>query len=187
MEDMIVNSKMNTNIIIEKFEKNLLKIINISVTLLLIMMFVTVIMEVFFRYVVKKPVFGLEELSRYSMFYMTMIGSASAFKEKKHPALFFIIERFPAKYLQKWNSFLDFINIVILIFIFKEGYMIAVKGIIMKTAALRISYFWVYLALPIGALLMISQIIANRIIEAKSFEAKEKNLYQVDSGERGKH
>jgi len=36
MEDMIVNSKMNTNIIIEKFEKNLLKIINISVTLLLI-------------------------------------------------------------------------------------------------------------------------------------------------------
>ncbi|MHC4572510.1 MAG: hypothetical protein ACYS76_00010 [Planctomycetota bacterium] len=39
-----------------------------------------------------------------------------------------------------------------------------------KTAALRISFFWVYLALPIGSLLMMLEILAKHITGTKKSE-----------------
>jgi TRAP-type C4-dicarboxylate transport system permease small subunit len=101
-----------------------------------------------------------------------MLGSAVAFREERHPALLFIIQKFPIRFVKVWNFIKDTIIIIILIIIFKEGYFMALNGIIMKSPALRISFFWVYLAFPIGALLMISQIIANYIFGEKSFKIK---------------
>ncbi|GAI30079.1 unnamed protein product, partial [marine sediment metagenome] len=120
------------------------------------------------------PVFGAEELARYIMFYMVMLGSAVAFREEIHPALLFVIQKFPIKFLRIWNFIKDIIIIIILIIIFKEGYLMALNEVIMKSPALRISFFWVYLAFPIGALLMIFQIIANYIFGKKTVKIEQK-------------
>jgi TRAP-type C4-dicarboxylate transport system permease small subunit len=149
--------------IMEKFDKNLLKFIEISVLLLQILMFLVVITSTFLRYAFNRPFFWAEEFARYIMVYMVMLGSAVAFRKAKHPSLFFIIQKFPKKFLKLWNFFKDIIIIGILIIIFKEGYLMALDEAIMKSPALRISFFWVYLALPIGAVLMIYQIIAKYI------------------------
>jgi len=153
-----------------RFDKILLKLIEISVSSLLALMFIIVIISIFFRYIINLPIFWTEELARYIMFYMVMLGSAVAFRDEKHPALLFVIQKFPIKFLRVWNFIKDIIIIIILIIIFKEGYLMAVDEMIMKSPALRIPFFWVYLAFPIGALLMISQIIANFIFEKKSFK-----------------
>lgn len=155
-----------------KFDKILLKLIEISVASLLALMFIIVIISVFFRYIFNLPIFGTEEFARYTMFYMVMLGSALAFREETHPALLFIIQKFPIRFVKVWNYIKDIIIIIILIIIFKEGYFMALNEIIMKSPALRISFFWIYLAFPIGALLMISQIIANYIFvnRKKSFK-----------------
>jgi len=153
-----------------KYDKILIKFIKASVSLLLVFMFIIVIIGIFFRYVINIPIFGTEELARYIMFYMVMLGSAVAFREEKHPVLLFVIQKFPIKFLRVWNFIKDIIIIIILIIIFKEGYLMAVDEMIMKSPALRISFFWVYLAFPIGALLMIFQIIANYIFEKKTFK-----------------
>lgn len=155
-----------------RFSKILLKIIEISVSSLLVLMFTIVMISIFFRYVINLPIFWSEELARYTMFYMVMLGSAVAFREERHPALLFIIQKFPNKFLKVWNFIIDIIIIIILIIILKEGYLMAVGEMIMKSPALRISFFWIYLAFPIGALLMISQIIANYIFGKKSFKTK---------------
>jgi TRAP-type C4-dicarboxylate transport system permease small subunit len=155
-----------------KFDKILLKLIEKSVSLLLALMFITTIIGVFFRYIINHPIFWTEEFARYTMFYMVMLGSAVAFREGKHPALLFIIQKFPIRFVKVWNFIKDTIIIIILIIIFKEGYFMALDEIIMKSPALRISFFWIYLAFPIGALLMISQIIANYIFGEKSFKIK---------------
>ena len=155
-----------------RFDKILLKLIEILVSSLLALMFIIVIISVFFRYIINLPIFWTEELARYTMFYMVMLGSAVAFREERHPALLFIIQKFPIRFVKVWNFIKDTIIIIILIIIFKEGYFMALNGIIMKSPALRISFFWVYLAFPIGALLMISQIIANYIFGEKSFKIK---------------
>ena len=153
-----------------KFDKILIKLIKTLVSLLLVFMFIIVIIGIFFRYIINIPIFGTEEFARYIMFYMVMLGSAVAFREEKHPALLFVIQKFPIKFLRVWNFIKDIIIIIILIIIFKEGYLMAVDEMIMKSPALRISFFWVYLAFPIGALLMIFQIIANYIFGKKTFK-----------------
>ena len=153
-----------------KFDKILIKIIKTLVSLLLVFMFIIVIIGIFFRYIINIPIFGTEEFARYIMFYMVMLGSAVAFREEKHPALLFVIQKFPIKFLRVWNFIKDIIIIIILIIIFKEGYLMAVDEMIMISPALRISFFWVYLAFPIGALLMIFQIIANYIFGKKTFK-----------------
>ena len=152
-----------------RFDKILLKLIKISIRLLLILMFIVVMIGIVSRYIFRAPIFGTDELARYLMFYMVMLGSAVAFREEKHPALLFIIQKFPTRFVKVWNVIKDTILIIILIIIFKEGCNIALNGIMMKTPALRISSFWIYLALPVGALLMIFQIIANYIFKKKSF------------------
>jgi len=153
-----------------KFDKILIKSIKALVSLLLVFMFIIVIVGIFFRYIINIPIFGTEEFARYIMFYMVMLGSAVAFREEKHPALLFVIQKFPIKFLRVWNFIKDIIIIIILIIIFKEGYLMAVDEKIMISPALRISFFWVYLAFPIGALLMIFQIIANYIFGKKTFK-----------------
>jgi TRAP-type C4-dicarboxylate transport system permease small subunit len=157
-----------------KFDKILFNFIKALISLLLILMFTIIIIGIFFRYIINIPIFGTEELARYIMFYMVMLGSAVAFREKKHPALLFIIQKFPVKFLKVWNFIKDIIIIIILIIILKEGYLMAVDEMIMKSPALRISFYWVYLAFPIGALLMIFQIIANYIFGKKTSKIEQK-------------
>lgn len=161
-----------------KFYEILIKFIKALISLLLTLMFLVVIIGIFFRYIINLPIFGTEELARYIMFYMVMLGSVVAFREEKHPALLFVIQKFPIKFLKVWNFIKDIIIIFILIIIFKEGYLMAVGEMIMKSPALRISFFWVYLAFPIGALLMIFQIIANYIFGKKSFKINYKKIIQ---------
>ncbi|MGB2782358.1 MAG: TRAP transporter small permease subunit [Atribacterota bacterium] len=159
-----------------KFDKILFKFIKTLISLLLVLMFAIIIIGIFFRYIINIPIFGTEEFARYIMFYMVMLGSAVAFREEKHPALLFVIQKFPIKFLRVWNFIKDIIIIIILIIIFKEGYLMAVDEMIMISPALRISFFWVYLAFPIGALLMIFQIIANYIFGKKSFKIEKKTV-----------
>jgi TRAP-type C4-dicarboxylate transport system permease small subunit len=142
-----------------KFDKFLYNIIQLILLLLLLSMFVLTITGVFNRYVLNKSIMGTEELGRYLMFYMVMLGSALAFRLKKHPSIYIFTQKFPNNYLRVLNIIQDTIIIVILLIIFKEGYSMAVNSMISKTPAMRISFFWVYLSLPIGSSLMAVQII----------------------------
>ncbi|PKP61911.1 hypothetical protein CVT91_01470 [Candidatus Atribacteria bacterium HGW-Atribacteria-1] len=161
-----------------RFDKILLKLIEISVSSLLALMFIIVLIQIFFRYIfINFSIFWFEELAKYLMFYMVMLGSALAFRKEKHPALLFIVQKFPVKFLKVWNFIQDIIIIIILIIIFKEGYLMALNETIMKSPALRISFFWVYLALPIGALLMISQIVTNYIFGEKDLFKLNRKKY----------
>lgn len=141
--------------------------IRISIALSLIAMFVTIILEVLFRYVVAAPAFWTEELARYLMFYMVLLGSAIAIREERHPSLTFIKQNFPEKLQKAWNILLDGVVFIVLLVMLKEGYLMAVDEMIMKTPALRISFFWVYLAFPIGTLLMMIQIVVKYLFGKK--------------------
>jgi TRAP-type C4-dicarboxylate transport system permease small subunit len=151
-----------------KFDEVLYKAIRLSIAFLLTAMFVIIIMEVIFRYVVAAPAFWTEELARYIMFYMVLLGSAIAIREERHPSLTFIIQQFPEKFQKVWNILIDSVVFIVLLVMLKEGYFMAVDEMIMKTPALRVSFFWVYLAFPIGTILMMLQIIVKYIFGKKS-------------------
>jgi TRAP-type C4-dicarboxylate transport system permease small subunit len=156
-------------------DAGLLKSIRAVTGLLLALMFVIITLAVFLRYVLNSPAFWTEEFARYAMFYMVLVGSAAATRQQQHPALTFITDKFPDGFKDKWNLFLDGLVVFVLIVIFWQGTLMAVDEWIGKTPALRISFFWVYLALPIGAFLMMVQIVAKHILGKQFFYKNSKN------------
>jgi TRAP-type C4-dicarboxylate transport system permease small subunit len=135
---------------------------------LLLLMFIVIMLEVIFRYVLTSSPFWTEELARYVMFYMVLLGSAAAVREEQHPSLTFVIRKFGVGFRRKWKLLLDILVLLVLVVVFWEGCVMAVEEWIGKTPALRISFFWVYLALPIGAVLMMIEIIAKNVLSKKA-------------------
>lgn len=147
----------------KKFDSLVNTIIDNLVNILLFLMFLVVMLEVISRYVMREPFFWTDELARYLMFYMVMLGSSVALREERHPALLFIIEKFSKRIKNLWLTIVDIMIGILLVIIFKEGLSMAIDALSMKTPALRVSFFWVYLALPIGSLLMLYQLVAKYI------------------------
>jgi TRAP-type C4-dicarboxylate transport system permease small subunit len=109
------------------------------------------------------------------MFYMVLIGSAAAARKEQHPALTLVIKRFTPRFRNRWSFLIDTLVLLVLIVVFRQGCLMAAEERIGKTAALRISFFWVYLALPIGSLLMMLEILAKHITGTKTNETKSTN------------
>lgn len=157
---------MNTQM--RRIENSLLAFTRASTAVLLAIMFVVIILEVLFRYVFALPVFWTEELARYVMFYMVLIGSAAAAREDMHPALTFVIGGFAVRFRRWWRLFIDVLVFFVLVVVFWQGCVMATEERIGRTAALRISFFWVYLALPIGAFLMMVELAAKNVFGRRS-------------------
>ncbi len=140
----------------------------LAVAALLAIMALLILKEVIFRYVFAAPAFWTEELARYVMFYMVLLGSSIAIREERHPALLFVIQNFSPRFRRIWRIFIDVLIFAVLVAVFREGLVMAVDEIITRTPALRVSFFWIYLALPLGSLLMMIQIIAKHVFGKES-------------------
>ena len=144
---------------LEKFSHALYQTNRYTIAILLLLMFIIIMLEVIFRYIVSSPAFWTEELARYLMFYMVLLGSSVAIRNDGHPALLFILQGFSMSFQRRWRILVDALVFLVLIFIFKEGLLMAIDEMISSTPALRISFFWIYIALPLGSLLMMFEIV----------------------------
>jgi len=152
---------------LKKVDSFLKKITEYTAIVLLIAMFVITIFGVLNRYVLVHPVFWTAELTRYLMFYMVTLSCGLVFRENRHPNLLIVLEKMPPKIRKNWLFIIDILIFLSYIVIIKEGFSMAVDALIMKTPALRIPFFYVYLALPIGGILMNIQIIFKYLVKDK--------------------
>lgn len=125
---------------------------------LLLMMSILVIWMVVARYLFNAPVFWGDEMSRYLMFSLVMIGSAIAIRLQQHPRLTFLLTALPARLQITLEWLIDTIVIGTLLVILIQGALLAIDESIMRTPSLRVSYLWVYLSYPLGAGLSILQV-----------------------------
>ena len=152
---------------LKKVDSFLKRITEYTAIVLLIAMFVITIFGVLNRYVLVHPVFWTAELTRYLMFYMVTLSCGLVFRENRHPNLLIVLEKMPPKIRKNWLFIIDILIFLSYIVIIKEGFSMAVDALIMKTPALRIPFFYVYLALPIGGILMNIQIIFKYLVKDK--------------------
>lgn len=160
---------------IQKRDDVLLDVIRVGTAILLVIMFVVIILEVIFRYILASPVFWTEELARYVMFYMVLVGSAAGIRQGQHPVLTFVVQEFPVRFRRKWYVAIDGLVFFVLILVFWQGWVMAAEEWIGRTAALRISFFWVYLALPIGSFLMMVELVAKYTHRPKVSNSRKAN------------
>ena len=111
------------------------------------------ILQIFMRFVVQMPAAWTEETARYSFIWMMFVGAAAAVKKRSHiriDALENAIKSEKAKAGLKLFS-----EIVFLVFTLATtaiGVMICARmmNTVQVTPVLEISYFYVYLSMPVG-------------------------------------
>ena len=122
------------------------------------MAFVAIILYgVVSRYVFNIAVAWVEELAEFMMAWLTFLGISIAAYEKSHIGMFAIQERFPFLTKKYLNITIDILVIIFLSVVICQGTKMSISVITQISPALRISYAWPYLSLPVGAALMIIQ------------------------------
>jgi TRAP-type C4-dicarboxylate transport system permease small subunit len=113
---------------------------------------------VFSRYVFNIAVAWVEELAVYFMIWLVFLGIGVAASERAHIGMLFVRDSFPIAVRKYVLALTNLLMIAFLAVVAYEGTILAITVIPQKSAALRLSFFWPYMAIPVGAGLMIVQL-----------------------------
>lgn len=120
----------------------------ISVTLVLSV-------NIVLRYFFSANTSWAEEFIRYMMIWITFIGSSICFRRSIHVGVDFLIDYLPPKGKKIMQLVINIAAIVFMIFLIKFGFDLVQFsiGTGQISPSLQIKTFWVYLAIPVGAIL----------------------------------
>lgn len=128
----------------------------------LIALVVTVSWQVFSRYVLNDPSSFTDELSRYLMIWLGLLGASYLFGKRGHLAITLLADNLPPKL----NTLLQaFINILVLSFVslamVKGGLALISRTMVQFSPALQIPMAYVYFILPLSGLLIMTYVLLN--------------------------
>lgn len=137
-------------------KKKLDKAIEVFIMILLAFMVIVAIWQVSSRYVFNSPSTISEELLRYCLIWLAMIGSAYMFGLREHMSITFFVEKFGEEVVRKLSILSEVIIVVFSLFVLVYG-GVNITLLTMKqvSAALGISMGYIYLVLPLSGILMI--------------------------------
>ncbi|WHH57080.1 TRAP transporter small permease [Petroclostridium sp. X23] len=111
-------------------------------------------LQVVFRYVFNNSLSWSEEACRYLFVFTTFLGSALCVIEKRHVTIDLVTSLLPKKY-KKYHSLIMYSLIFIFsIYLIKAGWILAMKNMFQRSAALGIPIGILYYVIPISAVFM---------------------------------
>ncbi|MDD3133982.1 MAG: TRAP transporter small permease [Synergistales bacterium] len=115
-----------------------------------------ILLGVFCRYVLKSSLIWTEEVARFSLVWIVMLGALGAAVRGDHMTVDFVVPRFP-QYLQRAVELGRFLlSVAILILMICLGWVNATRIWHMKTLALNIPKTFPLMALPAGFALLLA-------------------------------
>jgi TRAP-type C4-dicarboxylate transport system permease small subunit len=124
-------------------------------------MSVIVMLQIIFRFVIYIPLPWSEELARYLMIWTGMVGSFVALREGRHIGVTLVVDRLPPRVAAGVAVFVQVLTILFLVILAKQGLALALINLNQLSPAMRIPMFFPYLAVPVGAALMIIELAAG--------------------------
>ncbi len=115
-----------------------------------LVMVISILLQVFFRYVMNAPLYWSEEIARYAFVWLVFIGAALASKRGAHIGVDYIVMHLPE--LPK-DLLAIFVNLLVLFFIACVIYMsvgVIQSNMTQLSPAMRIPMGYIYMAIPIG-------------------------------------
>jgi TRAP-type transport system small permease protein len=130
--------------------------------LLLIMavMVSTILMQVFFRYVLNAAMPWPEELTIFLLSWMSFIGAAIALKSWQHIGITLFANMLPKKSQQYLSILVKITVLFFAVFLTYTGLLLVQQSTHMVSDALRISMIWPRMSLPIGGAIMVIHMIS---------------------------
>lgn len=126
-----------------------------AMLIILSVMALVVFLQVIFRYALNLPLFWIEEFARYCLVWSSLLGAAVAMKRGQHLAVTICMERFPPGLYRVLSVVARLSVIVILAVIVLGGIQLVLVTRAQISPALRISMAIPYLAVPVGAAIML--------------------------------
>ena len=156
------------------------RITEVILVIVLTAMAVVVFLQVIFRYVLNFPLFWTEEFARYCLVWASLLGSSVAVKRGQHIAVTIFLERFPPA-LHRVLQITALVAVaVILTVILWGGIQLVAITRAQISPALRVSMSIPYLAVPVGAALMLLHTIGF-IFEAINTKIQIPGSDRIDS------
>lgn len=134
-----------------------------------LVMVISILLQVFFRYAMNAPLYWSEEIARYAFVWLVFIGAAIASKRGAHIGVDYLVMHLPE--IPK-NILAIFVNLLVLFFISCVIYMsvgVIKSNMTQLSPAMRIPMGYVYMAIPIGlgiSFVYIAISLSNTIKEA---------------------
>jgi len=137
------------------------KIASHATVLLFIIMTLIVWAQIFFRFVLGGGIVWSEEIAKFLMVWMALLGSSVLFAEGGHIAINFFISKIRfLRYILMSHAILSAVLFILLIY---HGIDYAVFGYKSIATASGIRKFWPYLAIPVGGGFLLIQAFARFI------------------------
>ncbi|MCC3359523.1 TRAP transporter small permease [Bacillus sp. REN16] len=140
---------------------------------LMAVMVIVALWQVFTRFILNSPSTVSEEFLRYSLVWLTMVGSAYAYGKKKHLAVVFLARKVPQKFQLFLNllveAFVLVFIVAILLFGGTKAYQNAVGQV---SSALGMPIQYLYLSLIVAGILFLFY----SIIQIKEYFTNHKEI-----------
>jgi len=137
--------------------------LDICVGLMILAMTAAICWQVFARYVLAAAPGWSEELARYLMIWVTMIGGAAVLRSGGQMAVTSFLDRLPPRWQTRLLVVRDLAMVAVLVLLIIWGARLTEIMTVQETASLQVSKAWVYLALPLGAALMLVMLVLARL------------------------
>ncbi|MGD8227300.1 MAG: TRAP transporter small permease [Desulfobacteraceae bacterium] len=138
----------------------------LALIILLGAMALVVFLQVLFRYVLHLPLFWTEEFARYCLVWASLLGAAIALKRGEHIAVTFLLDTFPKRAARVLSMVAQASVILILAVMVWGGIKLVLVTSAQISPALRISMAVPYLALPVGAVIMLIHTLSSMVQRA---------------------
>src|SRR5205823_450031 len=122
----------------------------------------TVVVEVVLRYGFGSSLIFTEELTRYTMIWVAFLGGVVALRDGAHVATGGIGNRFGPRARNLASLVADALTVLFLLTLTWASIQTLPNQRDQLTTTLHVSIFWFYLALPVGAVLMVVVVIGRR-------------------------
>ena len=105
-----------------------------------------------------------EEIARFSMCWMAMLGSAVALRQGRHLGVRVLVERLPLGVYDKYLApLIQLTMLAFFLLVICKGWAFAMRGAGQISPALEIPMMYPYLCLPVGGFLMALSMVADML------------------------
>lgn len=128
-------------------------------------MSIVVMLQIIFRFLIKIPFPWSEELARYLMIWMGMLGAFVALREGRHIGVSLLVEKLPEAVGSKVMVVVQVATMAFLVIVARYGFSLAMFNWTQLSPAMQVSMTLPYMAIPVGSSLMILELLAGVLQE----------------------
>lgn len=158
------NAMTAVSLYVNRLTNRLMKLALAIGIVLCVIMTLSALGQVFCRFTNLFVFQSSEEIARFCMCWMAMLGSAAALRQGRHLGVRVIVERLPAGFYDKYLApLIQLVMLVFFIMLTVKGWSFAMRGSAQLSPSLEIPMMYPYLCLPIGGALMALNVFSDML------------------------